>query len=200
MPLASNPLPPGKLRQIITFLEMTTPPADAWVHAPATAATIEPEATPLPADYRALYRAVGERWLWWERLVLSDAALAAILDDPLVEIRLLRIGGDVAGFSEIDRRAGEDAVEIAFLGLKPAFVGKGLGAVLLSATVRAAWQGPTRRVWLHTCNHDHPRALALYRAAGFCPVRVETILIDDPRPRGLLPRSAAPHVPLTSGV
>jgi hypothetical protein len=38
--------------------------------------------------------------------------------------------------------------------------------------------------------------LAFYIAAGFRPFREEDILVDDPRLTGLLPRTAAPHVPL----
>lgn len=197
--VAAGQLPPGKLRQIVTYLEMTAPPAAAETLPLAAAeALLEPPARMTPAGYRALYRAVGERWLWWERLALSDTELAAVLDDPLVEVRLLRSGGAIAGFSEIDRRAGGGAVEIAFLGLKPAFVGRGLGAFLLAATLHAAWRERTRRVWLHTCDHDHPRALGLYRAAGFCIVREESVLIDDPRRRGYLPPSAGPHIPLAA--
>ena len=155
-----------------------------------------------PKAYRALYRAVGERWLWWERLVLGDSELAAILDDREVEVRLLRVDGEIAGYSEIDGRANDGAVEIAFLGLTPAFTGRGLGRVLLAATLRAAWTGrgtgAVHRVWLHTCDHDHPDALRLYRSAGFRIVRRETMLIDDPRIGGLLPLTAAPHIPLAT--
>lgn len=196
---AAHPPPPGKLRQTVTYLEMTARPDMA---APPFAAAGDPSDGRLeapvhlaPDAYRALYRAVGERWLWWERLVLTGSELAAVLDDPRVETRLFRVGGDTAGFSEIDRRAGADDVEIAFLGLKPAFTGRRLGRALLAETLRAAWTPATRRVWLHTCDHDHPGALGLYRSAGFRVVLSETVLIDDPRFSGLLPRTAAPHIP-----
>lgn len=208
MPLSESrpplPLPLGKLRQTITYLEMTAPPPSLGVGSMhprlGASAQLSPEA------YRALYRAVGERWLWWERLVLADAELAVILDDPRVEIRLLRVDGETAGYCEIDRRSqdgtSDDSAEIAFLGLKPAFTGRGLGPVLLAGTLCAAWTrvgaNRARRVWLHTCDHDHPRALGLYCSAGFRIVRLETVLIDDPRRRGLLPLSAAPHVPLAT--
>lgn len=197
-----NPLLPGKLRQVVTYLEMCAPPTP-----PPAPPTLPPSAgecalgSPVrlsPGEYRALYRRVGERWLWWERLTLNDAALAAILDDPLVEIRLFRVGGEVAGYSEIDRRANAAAVDLAFLGLAPEFTGRGLGRLLLEATLRAAWRDDARRVWLHTCDHDHPRALELYQSAGFTVVRREQALIDDPRLNGLLPLDAAPHVPLAA--
>ncbi len=192
--MATPPL--GKLRQTITYLEMTAPPLGDRGAPPDP--RLEPPVRLAPAAYRALYRAVGEPWLWWERLVLGESELAAVMDD--VEVRLLRVEGQVAGFSEIDRRGDDGTVEIAFLGVKPEFAGRGLGRLLLEATLRAAWTGQgtkaVRRVWLHTCDHDHPGALGLYRSAGFRVSRRETVLIDDPRRRGLLPLTAAPHIPL----
>lgn len=181
------------LRQTITYLEMTERPnlEDVTVRG----ARLEAPARLSLAEYRALQRAVGERWLWWERLALEDDALAAIIHDPGVEVRRLWAKGAVCGFSEIDRRDPAD-VEIAFLGLVPGAIGHGLGRALLAATLDAAWTPPARRVWLHTCDHDHPRALAVYQSAGFRIVRVETVAIPDPRLSGLLAPSAGPHVPL----
>ena len=143
---ASGPaLPAGKLRQTVTYLEMMSAPPVVFGGA-ADDICLEPPVRLEPETYRELYRAVGERWLWWERLALSDADLAAILADPRVEIRLLRADGDIAGYSEIDRRANDHAnagaVEIAFLGLKPAFTGRGLGRLLLVETLRRAWTDP----------------------------------------------------------
>ncbi|MGF1639957.1 MAG: GNAT family N-acetyltransferase [Rhodospirillales bacterium] len=200
MPVAPLPAPPaGKLRQVVTWLEMTAPP---WGDGP-------PPANPAPcgdvavvrfdalsvADYRALQRLIGEAWLWWERLTVGDAALAALLADPGTEIRRLTVGGTVAGFSELDRRRPGE-VELSFFGVAPPFIGLGLGRYLLAETLAAAWAVRPRRVWLHTCDHDHPQALGFYGRAGFRPYRRETVLIDDPRRLGLLPLDAAPHVPL----
>lgn len=186
--------PPGMLRQTVTYLEMRAPPAPLPSAALAPGVWVEPPARLSVAEYRGLQRSVGEAWLWWERLVLEAGSLAAIIEDPRVEVRLLRERGTVVGFSEIDRRD-PAGVEIAFLGLVREVIGRGLGRFLLAATLAAAWTRGARRVWLHTCDHDHPKALAFYRAAGFRIVRVETLHIPDPRLCGLLPPSAGPHVP-----
>ncbi len=187
MPVApSGPaIPPGKLRSIITYLEMLAPPWGEGVPPniapPAPGIRLELLSNPSVADYRSLYDAVGEAWLWWERRVMSDADLAAILSDPAVEVQVLRAGDAVAGYSELDRRrAGE--VEIAYFGLTPAFIGGGLGRYLMEATLRAAWTGEAKRVWVHTCTEDHPKALAFYRRAGFRAYHAEAVLIDGPRP------------------
>jgi GNAT superfamily N-acetyltransferase len=186
MPVApsESATPPGKLRSVITYLEMLAPP---WgegpppdVRPPAPGIRVEVLSNPPVSDYRSLYDAVGEAWLWWERRVMSDADLAAVLSDPAVEVRVLRAGDAVSGYSELDRRrAGE--VEIAYFGLTPAFIGGGLGRYLMEATLRAAWAGETERVWVHTCTEDHPKALAFYQRAGFRAYRAEAVLIDDPR-------------------
>jgi GNAT superfamily N-acetyltransferase len=49
----------------------------------------------------------------------------------------------------------------------------GLGGPLLSAAVTRAWEMGARRVWVHTCDLDHPRALANYQARGFRVFHVE---------------------------
>jgi GNAT superfamily N-acetyltransferase len=62
-----------------------------------------------------------------------------------------------------------DEVEIAYFGLLLKFIGRGLGGALLTSAIENAWAwSPTpSRVWVHTCNRDHPSALANYQARGF---------------------------------
>ena len=54
--------------------------------------------------------------------------------------------------------------------------------------VDAAWQHNPKRVWVHTCTYDHPRALGVYQRAGFVVYRREPVIFDDPRVTGALPR------------
>jgi hypothetical protein len=49
---------------------------------------------------------------------------------------------------------------------------------------------------VHTCSLDHPAALPSYLRAGFRPVRRAFESFPDPRLSGLLPRDAAPQIPL----
>ena len=49
---------------------------------------------------------------------------------------------------------------------------------------------------LNTCTLDHPGALAFYQRHGFTVTHSEVDIVDDPRLAGLIPREAAPHVPL----
>ena len=76
-----------------------------------------------------------------------------------------------AGFFEL-RDWADGSTEIAYFGLLPAFIGRGLGGALLTEAVRRPGRRPTR-VWLHTSSLDHPAALANYVARGFTVTRVE---------------------------
>jgi len=188
------PVPPGKLRSVITYLEMTEPPSAVPPRLPHPGLRIE-RLQPVPVDlYRRLYRAVGEPWLWWERLVWSDEELAEQLSAPGIEVHALWSGNQPAGYFELDRRQPGD-VEIVYFGLVPEAIGQGMGRWFLAETIRAAWTPEARRVWLHTCTEDHPRALAFYESAGFRPYKTETAIIDDPRATDLLPPDAAPYLP-----
>ena len=129
------------------------------------------------ADYRRLYREVGERWYWRDLLLLTDDELRARLDAPGVGVWELRVAGESAGYFELQRdRAG--AVEIAYFGLAPRFIGRGLGGALLTRAVEEAWALGATRVWLHTCTLDAPQALPNYRARGFRPFKTERYVAE----------------------
>ena len=125
-----------------------------------------------PAQYRALYRAVGDDWHWHDRDAWTDERLRAHLAQPSVSVHLFTIGGETAGYFELQKHNAGD-VEIVYFGLAPAWIGKGLGGAMLTAATDAAWELGASSVWLHTCTLDHPNALANYRARGFEPYKVE---------------------------
>jgi GNAT superfamily N-acetyltransferase len=100
------------------------------------------------------------------RRLLPDEELERILADPAVEVNVMWVAGVPAGYAELDRRRPPE-VELAYFGLLPEFIGRGLGRWLLDWTVHHAWRRRPRRLWVHTCDLDHPRALAVYQNAGF---------------------------------
>jgi GNAT superfamily N-acetyltransferase len=175
----------GKIESTITYVEMLAPPTSPPLAAPREGLSVVRAVHPTVSFYRYLYDTVGEPWLWGDRRKLDDAALAAIVQHPAVEVSVLWVEGVPAGYVELDGRvAGE--IEIAYFGLIPDFVGQRLGPWLLDFAIRAAWARGPRRVWLHTCTLDHPGALAVYERAGFRIYRRETVLEDDPRALGLI--------------
>ena len=172
------------LEVTLTWLEMTARPARPSFARPKGVALMR-AADPGVGFYRYLYNGVGEDWLWTDRRVLDDAALDAIVSDERVEIYVLYRHGAPAGFAELDRRQ-EGEIELAYFGLMPDAIGRGLGVWLLHEAIDIAWSYEPERLWLHTCTHDHPRALPLYQRAGFVPYRQETRTIPDPRATGVI--------------
>ena len=104
-------------------------------------------------------------------------------------------GAQEAGLLELDFRTPHEC-ELSFFGLTLPLLGTGAGRWLMNRAIERAWSRPIRRFWVHTCTFDHQDALAFYLRSGFRPFRLEIEYADDPRVTGLLPRSAAPHVPL----
>lgn len=178
-------VPRGKIEWVTTFLEMTRPPARPALHRSGKLALLRAE-RPTVSYYRYLYDTVGGPWLWHERRRWSDDELRALIHNAKVEIHVLYVAGVPAGFAELDRRR-KDEVELVHLGMIPEFGERGLGTYLLGWAVDQAWSKRTRRVWVRTSNHDHPKALALYQRAGFVPCDQKSALIDDPRRKGAMP-------------
>jgi GNAT superfamily N-acetyltransferase len=187
-------VPPRHVANVTTFLEMRSKP-HVCSEPPAHGLKIERWRDADLADYRALFKAIGESWLWYSRLVMPDHELARILRDPRIEIYRLLDNGTAAGLLELDFSEKDDC-ELCFLGLLPGAIGKGAGRLLMNQAVRLAWTKPISRLWVHTCTFDHPAALSFYRRAGFTPYRVAIEIHPDPRLTGHLPRDAAPQVPI----
>jgi GNAT superfamily N-acetyltransferase len=127
--------------------------------------------------YRFLYGTVGKDWRWRDRLIMSDEELAAVLGSPDVTVHVLYVDGIPAGYVEL-ARVGDDT-EIAYFGLRPAFIGRGLGKHLLSFGIAQAWDGGAKRVWVHTCNLDGPYALANYMKRGFKVYQVDEVPLPE---------------------
>ena len=124
-------------------------------------------ATGITPEYaRFLFVAVGEAWHWQSRLPWSRSRWHQHLAQPEVEVWVAYRDGAPAGYFELDFD-GDGAVEVAFFGLMPGEIGHGMGGHLLADAVERARHIGTGRVWVHTCDLDHPYALANYQARGF---------------------------------
>ena len=91
-------VPPGMIAAVVTSLEMLELPT-LRLEAPDPNWRLD-RLAPDPTEYRRLYRAVGEDWLWFSRLLLTDAELAGIIGSADVEVYKLTDGGDGAGLFE----------------------------------------------------------------------------------------------------
>jgi GNAT superfamily N-acetyltransferase len=171
------PRPDGRLPVTITHLELK--PTD-WTRRgapPDLPLAIERIAEPTAAFYLDLYDRVGRPWLWYERRMLGDEALAALLNRPGHELHVARHDGDLVGYFELF----DD--EIVFFGLTLAYAGRRIGPWLLDRTIERGFARGSQRLALNTNSVDHPRALDTYRKAGFRVTRSESAELQDPRVR-----------------
>ena len=134
---------------------------------------------PCPELNRFLYTAVGADWWWHTRLSWDYAQWLAYLDRPELETWVAYASGTPAGYFELERQDA-DNVEIAYFGILPHAIGKGLGGSLLTAAISRAWNMGAARVWVHTCTLDHPQALRNYQARGFRVFRADEKYEDLP--------------------
>jgi|GEM_PF-290129 len=152
-------------------------------------------------NYLELYRAVGSRYNWCDRLLMPKEELEQILQRNTTEICLLKYLEEPAGFVEFDKSTPGET-EMVYFGLIEKFTGKKAGFPFLQWAINHVFEqghkpeqghalkqrhSPEQgyaskqvinRLWLHTCDLDHPAALPLYQKAGFVIYNTETV--DQP--------------------
>ncbi len=115
---------------------------------------------------RYLYHLVGEVWNWTDRYKFSDKQWQSYAESEDVKTFVAYIKGSIAGYYELQKHP-KGHVQIVYFGLAPRFIGNGFGGYMLSHALTTAWSWKdTERVWLYTCNTDHPNALDNYKARG----------------------------------
>jgi GNAT superfamily N-acetyltransferase len=143
LPKGYTDLAPGKLANVVTCLEMREWPAPR-PEPPDLEATLVAMRDPDPAWYRALFRRVGEPYLWFSRLALSDDDLVRIISDPRVDVSAVRVGGEDIGLLELDFRV-KGECELVFFGLVRSAIGKGLGRWLMNRALQTITASAMRR-------------------------------------------------------
>jgi len=161
----------------VTYLEMFSLPETPAVPAPPIKLQLLRLESPTTGYYLYLYDAIGSEWTWVNRKHMNKEELVKIIQDELVEIFVIYIGGAPAGYVELDRRNKPD-IELAYFGLVPEYIGLGLGRYFLDWAIRQAWSYGPKRVWVNTCTEDHPRALPLYQRLGFQVYAQEPATLD----------------------
>jgi GNAT superfamily N-acetyltransferase len=123
---------------------------------------------------RDMYFRVGEHWRWIDKRDWTDGQWKEYAVSPALGTFAAHYKGALVGYYEL-RRDENSGIEIAYFGLLPEFIGRGLGGPLLSDAIERAWHmtPPPPRVWVHTCNRDHPQALANYEARGMIVYKIE---------------------------
>jgi GNAT superfamily N-acetyltransferase len=127
--------------------------------------------------YRFLYAEVGKFYHWIDRLRWTDDEIRAHLERNDISLWVMYYEGSPAGYFELEKH-NDASSEIAYFGLLPEFIGKGLGKHLLTVAVEQAWSDGASRVWLHTCTLDDVAAMPNYVRRGFQPFKTETYFTE----------------------
>jgi GNAT superfamily N-acetyltransferase len=188
-------VPAGKIASVVTFLEMKVKPPLRPARGEIERLSVRHVQQPGLDWYRDIYRRVGDDLMWFTRLRMSEADLVAIIHSPDVDVLTLGKNGRDEGLLELDFRSADEC-EIAFFGLTPALVGTAAGRMLMNLAIDRAFARPIKRLWLHTCTLDHPKALPFYIRSGFVPYQRMIEIADDPRLTGEVPPQAAPFMPV----
>lgn len=194
LPQGYSDVPDGHLAAVVTCLQMLGKVQLRPEH-PGAPWQLRRIAQPDTEWYRELFERVGTDWLWFSRLAMPRGELAAILRSSDIEVYALTIEGRDEGLLELDFREPRQC-ELAFFGLTDAVHGRGAGRWLMNRAIEQAWARPIERFWVHTCTHDHPAALAFYLRSGFQAYARRVEVAADPRLTGLVPRTAAAHIPI----
>jgi GNAT superfamily N-acetyltransferase len=156
-----------------TYLELLRADALKPARSSGEQARIERVVNCPASFYRYLYSEVGRFYHWIDRLMWTDEDIRAHLSRPEIKLWAMYAEGAPAGYFELERHD-DGSVEIAYFGLLPESIGRGLGKTLLTEAVERAWSEGANRVWLHTCTLDDPAAMENYLKRGFAPFKQET--------------------------
>ncbi|MEM7268644.1 MAG: GNAT family N-acetyltransferase [Pseudomonadota bacterium] len=166
-----------------TYLEMSERPSGPRAPSPNLKGLALIRAEDPPRRwFLHLYDSVGSSYEWCDWHERPAEQLEAFIGDKDVSIFTLMLQGWTAGFFMLDwREAG--VAEIAYFGLTPAAVGRGLSRWMLDTAIHTGWdRDGVRKLTINTCTLDHPRAIALYQRAGFAPVERESferVLVNE---------------------
>ena len=131
-----------------------------------------------------LHQAVGPEFRWGGRDDWGRQEWTEYVDRPELETWVAYVAGTPAGYYELQKED-DSSVQIKCFGLRKQFFGQGLGGSLLTKAAGRCWEMGANRVWLTTCNHDHPHALQNYLARGFKLVKETTSPPNQPRESAL---------------
>jgi GNAT superfamily N-acetyltransferase len=163
----------------IKFLEMNAPGELRAKHSSLEGVMVTRVSPPMPELNRFLYSAVGANYSWVDRLDWPLERWREYLQGPDIETYLMSVKGIPGGYFELQHHQNGD-IEIKYFGLIGAYIGRGLGAHLLTVATEAAWAAGAKRVIVDTCSLDHPNAFAHYVARGFTLYDTKIVSKDIP--------------------
>jgi len=162
------------VKQTVFYLELVRPGRVPAIKAPKPPVIVRRIQAPRPELNRLFYLTIGRNWHWVDRSNWSIEDWRKLIERQDYETWIAYRSTTAVGYFELDFQDCQNP-EIVYLGVMPGFDGQGLGQYLLQKAVRRVWRQGARRVWLHTCSHDHPAALHIYQKNGFRIIRQEIV-------------------------
>ena len=189
-------LPPGKIANVVTYLEMVAPPAAARGRTGRTSSfrqrrrarrRLVPRDDPRDRRGLAVVLAAGDAGGGARRR--SSATRRS---------RSMRWSGPARPSASPNSTGASTARSRSrSSGSAPSEIGTGAARWLMDRTPCCCLRAGPRRVWLHTCTFDHPAAVPFYLRAGFRPFKFAIEVMRRSAAHGASSRDgAAPHVAL----
>ena len=124
-----------------------------------------------------LYKEVGKKHHWVDRLVWNDKQWIEYTSNENAKTYVLKENRDLVGYFELIFHKEKNEIEIAYLGLLEEYHNKKLGSYLLCNAIKKSFSEKPKRVWVHTCSLDHKNALSNYISRGMKIFKKETVSI-----------------------
>tara|TARA_Y100001936_G_scaffold98999_1_gene97313 strand:+ start:591 stop:1097 length:507 start_codon:yes stop_codon:yes gene_type:complete len=124
------------------------------------------------------YKNIGKKHRWVDRLVWDNLNWMSYLENKNVHTYVLKLSKNFVGYFEVIKDEKNKQAEIAYFGILEEFIGKKIGAYLLSEAIKSCFKLNSNRVWVHTCTLDHKNALNNYLNRGMKIFKQETINLN----------------------
>ena len=136
---------------------------------------VEPADLPLNKFF---YKEIGKKHRWTDRLTWSNKNWTDYLNNSGVFTYILKNKEDLVGYFEQNIYLPKHECEIAYLGILEEYIGKKIGAYLLSQAIKKSFETESKRIWVHTCSLDHKHALDNYLSRGMKVFKSETLSLS----------------------
>ena len=131
-----------------------------------------------PTDFQLnkfLYKEIGKKHRWIDRLIWNDKNWLEYVNSPSVFTYILKNKDDLVGYFEQNIHIQKHECEIAYFGILEEYIGKKIGAYLLSEAIKKSFKTGSKRIWVHTCSLDHKHALENYLSRGMKVFKSENL-------------------------
>ena len=125
-----------------------------------------------------LYKQIGKKHRWIDRLTWTDQKWISYVNDKNVETHILKENEELIGYFELIKYKKEKEIEIAYFGILENYIGNNYGGYLLSVAIKNCFKKDICRAWVHTCSLDHRNALKNYQSRGMRIFKEETLNIN----------------------